>query len=69
MIAYVEYDGYNIRMKTNRGRKWVTYRRTNNRKPIFKDRYGNRLKLRNNGKLEWRRADGRRDINFVKNYY
>ena len=48
-VAYVEYDGYNIRMKTNRSRKWITYRRTNNRKMVFEDRYGNRLKLRNNG--------------------
>jgi hypothetical protein len=53
-------------MKTNRGRKWTTYRRTNNRRMIFEDKWGNRLRLRNNGRLEWKRADGRRDIDFVR---
>ena len=68
-IAYVEFDGYNIRMKTNRSRKWTTYRRTNSRRMTFEDKWGNRLKLRKNGKLEWKRADGRRDIDFVRDTY
>lgn len=68
-IAYVEYDGYSIRMKTNKSRKWSTYRRTNNRRLVFEDKWGNRLRLKNNGKLEWQRADGRRDIDFVKEHF
>jgi hypothetical protein len=68
-VAYVEYDGFALRMKTNRSRKWTTFRRTHHRKLVFEDKWGNRLKFKNNGELEWKRADGRRDIDFVKRYY
>ena len=69
MIAYVEYDGYNLRMKTNKGRKWTTYRRTSARKLKFEDKFGNRIRIKSNGELEWKRSDGRREIEFRKRYY
>ncbi len=67
-IAYVEYDGIVVRMKTNRNRRWTTYRRTNARRPIFEDRWGNRIRFKRNGELEWRRSDGRREIEFRKRF-
>ena len=66
--AHVQYDGYTLKMKTNRSRKWTTYRRTHNRKLVFEDRWGNRIKFKNNGQMEWRRADNGRNIDFHKTY-
>ncbi|WP_235296455.1 hypothetical protein [Portibacter marinus] len=68
VVAYVEFDGYSVRMRTNNSKKWTTYRRTNSRKLHFEDRWGNRLRFKNNGRLQWRRADGRRNIDLTRDY-
>ena len=65
-IAHVEFDGNVVRMKTNKSRRWITYRRTHHKKLFFEDKWGNRLKFKNNGDLDWKRSDGRRDIQFHK---
>lgn len=67
-IAYVDYDGFVLRMKTNRSRGWTTYRRTHHRKLEFEDRFGNTIRFRNNGEMRWRRADRGRTIDFIKDY-
>ena len=66
--AYVEYDGYTLKMKTNRSRKWTTYSRTHHKKLVFEDRWGNKVKFKKNGQMEWKRADNGRHIDFHKTY-
>lgn len=66
VIAYVEYNGYTVRMKTNRAPGWITYYRSHSRKLRFEDRWGNELKFRRNGDLEWERR-GRRDVDLRRN--
>ena len=67
-VAHVEYDGIVVRMKTNKSRKWITYRRSHARKLTFEDRWGNTIRFKNNGELKWNRSDGRRDIEFRRNW-
>lgn len=67
-LAYVDYDGFVLRMKTNRARGWTNYRRTHHRKLEFEDRFGNSVRFKNNGELRWRRGDGGRTLTFRKRY-
>lgn len=67
-IMDLEYDGFLVRMRTNRSRRWVTYRRTNSRRVIFADRWGNSLLFKNNGEVRWRRADGLRNLRLRRHF-
>lgn len=62
---FIQRSGRNIKVKEGRYGRWVVYRHMNRNKPYFKDRYGNTLKFRRNGTLDWDR-EHRRDLEFRK---
>ncbi len=68
-VAYVEFDGFAVQMKTNKNRNWTTFRRVHPKKLLFEDRYGNTIKFTNSGKMEWKRSDNRREIVFRRSYF